>query len=781
MTQVEEKNIACVHTGAPYSCIILKDVHISLLKYVGGARARHLGHEPLSPRALSQFRRGGSWRKNISVRGRLSGRGEGLSTRRCRPDTETTNPLEAPQMDTLQEPGHPPVTKIKWKHPEGSSQEETKGTVAIKTEDTEVCITEMEMRHQPRCPSPMCMSESTSHEEQEEEADFDINTDIIEVIEIKQEPQSPGLVNSHTGTSHQKQNNEASLEMLPGNQGHMVEFVGLLNGEKVYKLPTSNSTCTYDVPHLKNNQPRKRNKVQEQLEKNRPYIKKPLNAFMVFMREQRPHIDEEVKRKGNGVVNMHLAQKWKMMTKEQQAIYYQEAERQRQLHKQLFPEWSNGDNYGRKLYQEEKRRVSTKSKGTRGMDRSSEPQWTRAAHNNDTSVVKLSANQEHILNFVGLLNGEKVYKLSTGNSSSSFDFDRFNTSQPRKKNKVREQVEEKWPNTEKAKGTFGVSLEEQRPSANTAVQCSTIGKMHLTQKGKEARLKDLKAEVAEVHVTEMKTKEDSPSCPVQAHSTSLSREQNSSPPGAKMHEDQGLLLEMLRKRSKVQEEVEGGQPYVKKPLNAFMVFMKEQRPYIDLELKSKGNGVVNMYLAQKWKTMTKEQQAIYYEEADRQRQLHKQLYPEWSNRQNYGTKRKTRKQRKLISNTWTEVTEVPGREVPTPQNAQVTSQLRASEAPQPLMKSEHLQPTVVQLTIPQNPACDVTCLKAAGPGFSLPQSQILPMTAEPTEGTSHLPLTAKDPQSSQPTVIQLTFPQNPGNLLVCMLPNLPSGWTPNFK
>lgn len=44
------------------------------------------------------------------------------------------------------------------------------------------------------------------------------------------------------------------------------------------------------------------------MEENRPYIKKPLNAFMVFMREHRPFIDEEVKRKGNGVVNMHLAQ-----------------------------------------------------------------------------------------------------------------------------------------------------------------------------------------------------------------------------------------------------------------------------------------------------------------------------------------------------------------------------------------------------------------------------------------------------------------------------------------
>lgn len=48
-----------------------------------------------------------------------------------------------------------------------------------------------------------------------------------------------------------------------------------------------------------------------------------------------------------------------------------------------------------------------------------------------------------------------------------------------------------------------------------------------------------------------------------------------------------------------EEEDEGRRPYVKKPLNAFMVYMKEQRPFIDLELKSKGNGVVNMYLAQK--------------------------------------------------------------------------------------------------------------------------------------------------------------------------------------
>uniref|UniRef100_H3CE54 HMG box domain-containing protein n=1 Tax=Tetraodon nigroviridis TaxID=99883 RepID=H3CE54_TETNG len=296
-------------------------------------------------------------------------------------------------------------------------------------------------------PGPQSPHQSSSHPGQEEdgaETDFDVDTDVIEVIEIKQECQSPGPVSGHAGTFHHKQTGDAPVETLPANQDQMVHLVGLLNGEKVYKLPAGGSTCTFDVPHLKSSQPRKRNKVQEQVEENRPYIKKPLNAFMVFMREHRPFIDEEVKRKGNGVVNMHLAQTWKMMTKEQQAIYYQEAERQRQLHKQLYPEWSNGDNYGRKLYQEERRRVSTKSRGPRGTERSLEPQWTRparasAAHQetrcllpqkDEASLVKLSGNQEHILSFVGLLNGEKVYKLASGTSSSSPCL-RLEPSQPR--------------------------------------------------------------------------------------------------------------------------------------------------------------------------------------------------------------------------------------------------------------------------------------------------------------------------------------------------------------
>lgn len=37
-------------------------------------------------------------------------------------------------------------------------------------------------------------------------------------------------------------------------------------------------------------------------------------------------------------------------------------------------------------------------------------------------------------------------------------------------------------------------------------------------------------------------------------------------------------------------------PYIKKPLNAFMLFMKEQRPTIAPELRKQGSGPVNAVL-----------------------------------------------------------------------------------------------------------------------------------------------------------------------------------------
>lgn len=42
-------------------------------------------------------------------------------------------------------------------------------------------------------------------------------------------------------------------------------------------------------------------------EDSQVYIKKPPNAFMLFMKEQRPNVSKELWRKGSGAVNSHLA------------------------------------------------------------------------------------------------------------------------------------------------------------------------------------------------------------------------------------------------------------------------------------------------------------------------------------------------------------------------------------------------------------------------------------------------------------------------------------------
>ncbi|GLD56851.1 transcription factor 7-like 1 isoform X1 [Lates japonicus] len=81
-------------------------------------------------------------------------------------------------------------------------------------------------------------------------------------------------------------------------------------------------------------------------------------------------------------------------------------------------------------------------------------------------------------------------------------------------------------------------------------------------------------------------------------------------------------------------------PYIKKPPNAFMLFRKEQRPNIVAELKITESATVNTILGQRWQALSKEEQAKYFEEADRERRLHEQLYPDWSPKDNYGKKKK---------------------------------------------------------------------------------------------------------------------------------------------
>uniref|UniRef100_A0A336MQ14 dTCF n=1 Tax=Culicoides sonorensis TaxID=179676 RepID=A0A336MQ14_CULSO len=80
-------------------------------------------------------------------------------------------------------------------------------------------------------------------------------------------------------------------------------------------------------------------------------------------------------------------------------------------------------------------------------------------------------------------------------------------------------------------------------------------------------------------------------------------------------------------------------PHIKKPLNAFMLYMKEMRAKVVAECTLKESAAINQILGRK---------AKYYELARRERQLHMQMYPDWSSRAN--TQRGKKRKRKQESN-----------------------------------------------------------------------------------------------------------------------------------
>ncbi|KAH8272466.1 hypothetical protein KR044_005145, partial [Drosophila immigrans] len=87
-------------------------------------------------------------------------------------------------------------------------------------------------------------------------------------------------------------------------------------------------------------------------------------------------------------------------------------------------------------------------------------------------------------------------------------------------------------------------------------------------------------------------------------------------------------------------------PHIKKPLNAFMLYMKEMRAKVVAECTLKESAAINQILGRRWHELSREEQSKYYEKARQERQLHMELYPGWSARDNYGYVSKKKKRKK---------------------------------------------------------------------------------------------------------------------------------------
>uniref|UniRef100_A0A8C9ITK1 Transcription factor 7 n=1 Tax=Piliocolobus tephrosceles TaxID=591936 RepID=A0A8C9ITK1_9PRIM len=119
----------------------------------------------------------------------------------------------------------------------------------------------------------------------------------------------------------------------------------------------------------------------------------------------------------------------------------------------------------------------------------------------------------------------------------------------------------------------------------------------------------------------------------------------------------------LKTQAESKAEKEAKKPTIKKPLNAFMLYMKEMRAKVIAECTLKESAAINQILGRRWHALSREEQAKYYELARKERQLHMQLYPGWSARDNYGKKK--RRSREKHQESTTELLASPAEPAPT--------------------------------------------------------------------------------------------------------------------
>ncbi|XP_019713065.1 uncharacterized protein LOC109507825 isoform X2 [Hippocampus comes] len=147
----------------------------------------------------------------------------------------------------------------------------------------------------------------------------------------------------------------SGMMMTPG-APQMVP-VGFMNGEILFEqvhplmsaAPPQNLFTTINT--------RKTEHVRE-----RPYIKKPPNAFMLFANKYREVVTMQLEKRDSASVHVALGKMWKLLPQADRDKYYEEADAQKRRHAQLYPRWSTCENYG-------KRRKRRKSKVQTGVSK----------------------------------------------------------------------------------------------------------------------------------------------------------------------------------------------------------------------------------------------------------------------------------------------------------------------------------------------------------------------------------------------------------------------------
>ncbi|KAL3969186.1 MFS transporter (organic cation transporter) [Sarotherodon galilaeus] len=146
---------------------------------------------------------------------------------------------------------------------------------------------------------------------------------------------------------------EGNVPGIPENMRQYVRPAGELHGvpfwDFVPPAPPSNTSTT------------KKRKCEAKQDEDRLYIKKPPNAFMIYLKEQRPKVTAELNLTASAAVNAVVGKRWRSLSKAQQAKYFDQAETERCRHATEHPDWTTKENYGKKRKRTRNRTSSTAS------------------------------------------------------------------------------------------------------------------------------------------------------------------------------------------------------------------------------------------------------------------------------------------------------------------------------------------------------------------------------------------------------------------------------------